>query len=162
MKLERPKYRVWPRVLLSIDVFFGVVVLFLCNRVDENLVWIGNIILWTVLAAALTAMIISDRDDILFSEAGEKSQEAVRAAERKASALEAEKIHLEHQVESVAVELQHLKEKYKSLQEEDQDLQRENASLQRENIALILNSAQRIAELNSRITELKLKKGAPQ
>lgn len=69
------------RVLLSIDVFFGVVVLFLYNRVDEDLVWIGNIILWAVLAVALTAMIISDHDDILFSEAGEKSQEVVQAAD---------------------------------------------------------------------------------
>ncbi len=132
MKLERPGDRPWPVILLSIALGLGIFAI-LC---DNGCLSGGCfLIALTLIAVSITSIIISDRDDTLFTEAEQKSQ-AVRAAEKKAFSLEAEKIHLEHQVESVAAELQHLKEKYKSLQEEDQDLQRENATLREEILEL--------------------------
>ncbi len=156
MKLERPGDRIWHMILLLVAFGFCVFELLSDNEILDGVCVLIEIVLITV---SITVTVISFCDDNLFDAAKQKSREAVQEVEKEASALRTEKIHLECQVESQTVELQHLKEMNNSLLDEVKDLQRDNATLQRENIDLILKSAQRISELNCRITELKLKEG---
>lgn len=76
MKLERPGDRFWPRALNLVNVFLSILLLLICRQINRELMWIGNIIVCSLISISLTAIVISYRDDTLFGAVDQKRRDA--------------------------------------------------------------------------------------